>query len=80
MMLRCVLMPGLLPLRRHGNPPCPTSQSRSLHENGLKHQGNKERALRQLYKTGEHAKRDKEHERRMMERIERVRQGWLGRR
>ncbi|KAK4688364.1 WW domain-binding protein 4, partial [Tremellales sp. Uapishka_1] len=44
--------------------------SRRLHETGLKHQGGKERFLRDLYKTGEKAKRDKEVQAREMAMIE----------
>lgn len=46
--------------------------SKRLHESGMKHQGNKERFIRNLYKGGERAKRDKEAEARQMERIEAV--------
>ncbi|EJD52796.1 hypothetical protein AURDEDRAFT_111346 [Auricularia subglabra TFB-10046 SS5] len=44
--------------------------SRSQHENGLRHQGNKERYVRNLYKTAERKKRDDEEEKREMKRIE----------
>ncbi|KIM30515.1 hypothetical protein M408DRAFT_328088 [Serendipita vermifera MAFF 305830] len=44
--------------------------SRSQHENGLRHQGNKERFIRNLYKTGEKKKRDDEEEKREIARIE----------
>lgn len=46
--------------------------SRSQHENGLRHQGNKERYIKNLYKTGEKKKRDEEEEKREMARIEQV--------
>ncbi|PVF93843.1 hypothetical protein CPB86DRAFT_741681, partial [Serendipita vermifera] len=44
--------------------------SRTQHENGLRHQGNKERFIRSLYKNGEKKKREDEEERREMSRIE----------
>ncbi|WOO76775.1 Zinc finger protein ZOP1 [Vanrija pseudolonga] len=44
--------------------------SKRLHESGLKHQGNKERFIRDLYKGGERAKRDKEIEAQEYARIE----------
>ncbi|KAL7420526.1 hypothetical protein Q5752_004477 [Cryptotrichosporon argae] len=44
--------------------------SRRLHEAGLKHQGNKERYIRDLYKSGGQAKRDKEEAAKEMARIE----------
>ncbi|TXT13960.1 uncharacterized protein COLE_00153 [Cutaneotrichosporon oleaginosum] len=43
---------------------------RSLHEGGEKHKGNLERFIRNLYKGGERAKREKEAEKRQFERIE----------
>jgi WW domain-binding protein 4 len=45
---------------------------RSLHEAGEKHKGNLERYIRNLYKGGERAKREKEAEKRQFERIEAV--------
>jgi len=47
--------------------------SRRQHENGLRHQGNKDRFIRGLYKTGEKKKKDAEEEKREMARIEMVR-------
>lgn len=44
--------------------------SRNQHENGLRHQGNKERYVRNLYKTAERKKRDDEEEKREMIRID----------
>ncbi|KAH8082206.1 hypothetical protein HD553DRAFT_67467 [Filobasidium floriforme] len=44
--------------------------SRSHHENGLRHQGNKDRFLRNIYKTGEKSVREKEDEARIMKKIE----------
>lgn len=46
--------------------------SRRLHETGLKHQGQKERFIRDLYKGGERAKKEKEAEARQYARIEAV--------
>ncbi|KAG8788577.1 hypothetical protein FRC15_003458 [Serendipita sp. 397] len=45
--------------------------SRSHHENGLRHQGNKERFIRSLYKTGEKKKREEAEEKKELARIER---------
>lgn len=50
-------------------------QSRRQHETGLRHIGAKERFIRDLYKTGSMAKRDKEREAQEMARIEAVRSG-----
>ena len=47
--------------------------SRQQHENGLRHKGNQERFVRNLYKVGEKRKKDAEEERREMARIEQVR-------
>lgn len=47
--------------------------SRQQHESGLRHQGNKERFVRNLYKAGEKRKKDLEEEKREMARIEAVR-------
>jgi WW domain-binding protein 4 len=47
-------------------------QSRKHHETGLKHQGQKERFIRDIYKSGNQAKRDKEAEAIENARIERV--------
>ncbi|KZW00224.1 hypothetical protein EXIGLDRAFT_722285 [Exidia glandulosa HHB12029] len=44
--------------------------SRTQHENGLRHQGNKERYVRNLYKTAERSKKDADEEKREMKRIE----------
>ena len=46
--------------------------SRQQHENGLRHQGNKERFVRGLYKTSEKRKHDLEEEKREMMRIDQV--------
>lgn len=46
--------------------------SRTQHETGLKHKGNVERFVRNLYKTGEKRKADLEEEEREMVRIQRV--------
>jgi WW domain-binding protein 4 len=46
--------------------------SRQQHENGLRHQGNKERFVRGLYKAGEKRKHDLEEEKREMMRIDQV--------
>src|ERR1700749_305200 len=46
--------------------------SRTQHEGGLRHQGNKERYVRQIYKTGEKRKRDLEEEKREMAAVNRV--------
>ncbi|KAG8834242.1 hypothetical protein FRC17_009318 [Serendipita sp. 399] len=45
--------------------------SRSLHENGQKHQGNRERFIRSLYKSGEKKKREEAEEKKELARIER---------
>jgi WW domain-binding protein 4 len=47
-------------------------QSRRQHETGLKHQGQKERYIRELYKGGDRAKREKAAEAIEMARIEAV--------
>lgn len=47
--------------------------SRQQHENGLRHKGNKDRFIRELYKTGEKRKKDKELEDREMKMVEQVR-------
>ncbi|KAJ9098807.1 hypothetical protein QFC19_006284 [Naganishia cerealis] len=44
--------------------------SRRQHETGLRHQGNKERFLRDIYKSGERAVREKAEEKKMMAQIE----------
>lgn len=46
--------------------------SRQQHENGMRHKGNKERFVRNLYKQGERKKKDLEEERREMARVEQV--------
>lgn len=46
--------------------------SRRQHEGGLRHKGNVERFVRDLYKTGEKRKHDLEEEKREMARIDRV--------
>jgi len=46
--------------------------SRQQHEGGLRHQGNKERFVRGLYKTSEKRKHDLEEEKREMMRIDQV--------
>ena len=48
------------------------SQSRQLHETGFRHIGNKERHLRNIYKTGEKKKRDADEEKREIDRLEKV--------
>ncbi|KAH7108238.1 hypothetical protein BKA62DRAFT_667159 [Auriculariales sp. MPI-PUGE-AT-0066] len=48
--------------------------SRNQHEGGMRHQGNKERYVRNLYKTAERKKKDDEEEAREMKRIEAVAQ------
>ncbi|KAI0030797.1 hypothetical protein K488DRAFT_11388, partial [Vararia minispora EC-137] len=48
--------------------------SRRQHENGLRHQGNKERFVRNLYKQSEKAKKDADEEKREMARIEQAAQ------
>ena len=47
--------------------------SRQQHESGLRHKGNRERFVRNLYKQGERAKKDLEEEKREIARIEAVR-------
>ncbi|KAJ4468139.1 hypothetical protein J3R30DRAFT_3305915 [Lentinula aciculospora] len=44
--------------------------SRQHHENGLRHQGNRERFIRGIYKDGEKRKKDAEEEKREMARVE----------
>lgn len=44
--------------------------SRSHHENGMRHKGNKERFVKGLYKAGEKKKKDEEEEKREMKNIE----------
>lgn len=44
--------------------------SRRHHESGLRHKQNKEKALKDLYRKGEQERKDAEHTRREMERIE----------
>jgi len=51
--------------------------SRQHHENGMRHKGNVERFVRGLYKAGEKAVKDKEEEKREMERISKVRRHLL---
>lgn len=46
--------------------------SRTHHENGLRHHGNKERFIRNLYKTGQKRKQDEDEEKREVERIDQV--------
>ncbi|EIN11661.1 hypothetical protein PUNSTDRAFT_98839 [Punctularia strigosozonata HHB-11173 SS5] len=53
--------------------------SRSQHENGLRHKGNKERFVRNLYKTSEKKKQDAEEEQREMARVERAAQAAFAR-
>src|SRR5260370_34007666 len=52
--------------------------SRTQHENGLRHQGNKERFIRNLYKTGQKKKQDQDEEKRELARIEQVSRRWQG--
>jgi hypothetical protein len=47
--------------------------SRQHHENGMRHKGNVERFVRGLYKAGEKAVKDRDEEKREMERISKVR-------
>ena len=47
-------------------------KSRKQHETGLKHIGNRERYIRDIYKEGNTAKREKEQEAAEIARIERV--------
>lgn len=51
--------------------------SRTHHENGLRHQGSKERFIRALYKNGEKSRRDAEEEAREMARIDQVQSSHL---
>lgn len=44
--------------------------SRSHHENGMRHKGNKERFVKGLYKAGEKKKKDEEEEKREMKNVE----------
>ncbi|KAK2467891.1 hypothetical protein APHAL10511_000186 [Amanita phalloides] len=44
--------------------------SRQQHENGLRHQGNRERFIRNIYKTSEKKKKDLEEEKRELARVE----------
>ena len=46
--------------------------SRQQHEGGLRHKGNVERFIRNIYKTGEKRKKEAAEEARDMERIEKV--------
>ena len=46
--------------------------SRQQHENGLRHQGNRERFIRNIYKASEKKKKDSEDEKREMARVEQV--------
>jgi hypothetical protein len=46
--------------------------SRQQHENGLRHKGNTERFIRNLYKTGEKRKKELDDEKREMIRVEQV--------
>ena len=46
--------------------------SRRQHETGLRHKGNRERFVRNLYKQGERRKKDLEEEKREMARVEAV--------
>ncbi|KAG8864599.1 hypothetical protein FRB96_005103 [Tulasnella sp. 330] len=48
--------------------------SRQQHENGLRHKGNKDRFIRELYKSGEKKKKDKEQEDREMKMVEQAAQ------
>jgi WW domain-binding protein 4 len=48
------------------------AQSRRQHETGLKHSGNKERFIRDLYRNGNKAKLEKEEEAVQIARIEAV--------
>jgi hypothetical protein len=52
---------------------CTHSQSRRSHETGLKHSGNKERFIRDLYRNGNKAKIEKAEEAVQIARIEAVR-------
>lgn len=54
------------------NPGCPQLQSRILHETGLKHKGNYERFIRDIYKRGERDQREKKEEAAEIARIEAV--------
>ncbi|TFK54533.1 hypothetical protein OE88DRAFT_1625642 [Heliocybe sulcata] len=53
--------------------------SRRQHENGLRHQGNKERFVRGLYKASEKRKQDAEEEKRDMARVEQAAQAAFAR-
>ncbi len=44
--------------------------SRTQHENGMRHKGNKERFVKNLYKQGERRKKDQDDEKREMAKIE----------
>lgn len=46
--------------------------SRTQHETGLRHKGNRDRFIRSLYKDGEKRKKDLEEEKREMARVELV--------
>ena len=46
--------------------------SRQQHENGLRHQGNRERFIRNIYKASEKKKKDLEEEKRELARIDQV--------
>lgn len=46
--------------------------SRQHHENGLRHQGNRERFIRNIYKASEKKKKDSEEEKRELARVEQV--------
>jgi WW domain-binding protein 4 len=46
--------------------------SRQQHENGLRHQGNRERFIRNIYKSSEKKKKDLEDEKRELARVEQV--------
>jgi WW domain-binding protein 4 len=46
--------------------------SRQQHENGLRHQGNRDRFVRGLYKESEKRAKDSEEEKREMARVDRV--------
>jgi WW domain-binding protein 4 len=46
--------------------------SRQQHENGLRHQGNRERFIRNIYKASEKKKKDLEEEKKELARIDQV--------
>lgn len=46
--------------------------SRMQHEGGLRHKGNVERALKDVYRKGERSRRDEENAKREMAKIEKV--------